>query len=129
MDDRQSILSSEPEVGAKPSRSGQDTDQLDASHSTGTDGVGIGPIDPRFLARRTWPLDTPERIFQYHKFAQLMINRIRGGESNDQETKLFTDLINHPDNWQYMVSASGMLPELVEPGYACIRTQEPPLIY
>ncbi|KAI4282342.1 MAG: hypothetical protein L6R38_003022 [Xanthoria sp. 2 TBL-2021] len=116
MDDRQSILSSEPGVGAKPSRSGQDTDQLDASHSTGTDGVGLGPIDPRFLARRTWPLDTPERIFQYHKFVQLMINRIRGGESNDQETKLFADLINHPDNWQYMVPVSGMLPELVEPG-------------
>ncbi|CAO1603655.1 hypothetical protein XANCAGTX0491_007234 [Xanthoria calcicola] len=116
MDDRQSSLSSERDVGAKPSQSGQGTDQLNASPSTDPDGVGLGPIDPRFLARKTWPLDTPERISQYHKFVRLMINRIRAGESNDADSKLFTDLIDHPDDRQYILSTSGMLPELDEPG-------------
>lgn len=129
MDDRQSSLSSERDVGAKPSLSGQDTDQLNASPSTEPDGLGLGPIDPRFLARKTWPLDTPERLSQYHKFVRLMINRIRAGESNDAESKLFKDLIDHPDDRQYILSTAGMLPELDEPGSVFIHTELPLLLY
>ncbi|KAL8848203.1 MAG: hypothetical protein Q9221_006772 [Calogaya cf. arnoldii] len=113
---RQSTLSSEPEVDATSSQSGQEPVQLDASHPMRPVGVEMGPIHPRFLSRKKWPLDNAERIIQYHKFVQLMTHRIRAGESNDEETKLFTELIDYPDNYQYMVPASGMLPELFEPG-------------
>ena len=113
---RQSTLSSEPEVEATSSQSGQEPVQLDASHPMRPVGVEMGPIHPRFLSRKKWPLDNAERIIQYHKFVQLMTHRIRADESNDEETKLFTELIDYPDNYQYMVPASGMLPELFEPG-------------
>ncbi|KAL8868046.1 MAG: hypothetical protein Q9198_008311, partial [Flavoplaca austrocitrina] len=124
MNDWQSTLSSDLEaVQLKPLDSGPHTDRLHASPSTEPTGVGLGPIDPRFLARETWPLHSQERIFQYHKFTQLMIHRIRSGESNDQETKMFIDLIDYPNNEQYLVPASGMLSELVEPGPLKINEQ------
>ncbi|KAL8903426.1 MAG: hypothetical protein Q9171_007404 [Xanthocarpia ochracea] len=105
------------EIDVKASRSEQGTNQLDAPPLTAPLGIGIGPIGPRFLARETWPLDTAEHLIQYHKFVQLMINRLRGGESNNAETNQFVDLIDFPHNWQYMVPALGMLPELNEPGH------------
>ncbi|KAL8648326.1 MAG: hypothetical protein Q9226_006045 [Calogaya cf. arnoldii] len=113
---RQSTSSFEPEVEATQSQSGQELVQVDASHPMKLMGVEMGPIHPRFLSRKKWPLDNAEHIIQYHKFVQLMIHRIRAGESNDEETKLFTELIDYPDNYQYMVPASGMLPELFDPG-------------
>ena len=117
MDDWQSSLSSDLEaVQLQSLDSGPHTDRFHASPSTEPTGVGLGPIDPRFLARKTWPLHNRERIFQYHKFTQLMIHRIRSGESNDPETRKFIDLIDYPNNERYLVPASGMLSELVEPG-------------
>ncbi|KAL8992273.1 MAG: hypothetical protein Q9169_007226 [Polycauliona sp. 2 TL-2023] len=115
--------SSKSKAGANPLGSKQDPKQSDASSSAGSVGIGMGHIEPRFLAREKWPLNTPQRLVQYHKFVQLMINRIRAGESNDEETARFTALIDHSDDWQYMLPACGMLPELGEAGPLATNTQ------
>ncbi|KAL8776357.1 MAG: hypothetical protein Q9213_008299 [Squamulea squamosa] len=120
---RLAILTPELEVNAEASRSEQNTTGFDVSHSTGPLGIGLGPIRSRFLGRERWPLDTPERIFQYRKFVQVMIDRIRGGESNDVETRQFTHLIDFPDGWQYIFPTFKMLSELAEPGPLAMNEQ------
>ncbi|KAL8767404.1 MAG: hypothetical protein Q9209_006094 [Squamulea sp. 1 TL-2023] len=120
---RLSILSPEPEVGAEEWRSERYANEFDASHSTGPTGIGLGPIRSRFFGRERWPIDTPERIFQYRKFVQLMIDRIRGGDSDDVETRQFTNLIDFPDGWQYIFPTFKMLPELTEPGPLAMNEQ------
>ncbi|KAL8694493.1 MAG: hypothetical protein Q9224_003562, partial [Gallowayella concinna] len=116
MDGRLSILSPEPGSGARVSRLDQNENQTYASDPESPPGIGMGPIDPRFLERDTWPLEPPERIHQYRKFVQLMVNRIRAGESDDAETRQFVDLFGGPKYWLYMVPILGFLPELVEFG-------------
>ncbi|KAI4244127.1 MAG: hypothetical protein L6R40_003111 [Gallowayella cf. fulva] len=116
MDSRLSILSPEPELGARTARLEEVTDHSDALDAQTSSGIGLGPIHRRFLERETWPLDPPESILQYRKFVKLMIDRIRAGESNTEELDGFLGLFDTGENWQYMVPVLGMLPELVEPG-------------
>ncbi|KAL8735131.1 MAG: hypothetical protein Q9166_001007 [cf. Caloplaca sp. 2 TL-2023] len=123
MDNRLSVLSPEPGISAKAMQNESVIDWLNTPYSQGPTGVGLGPIEPRFLERKTWPLKIPECISQYWKFVQLVINRIRAGESHSAETGKFLDLLGTGDDWQYILPALGMLPELVEPGL--VRPRSP----
>ncbi|KAL9004144.1 MAG: hypothetical protein Q9188_003014 [Gyalolechia gomerana] len=82
----------------------------------GLTGVGLGPIDAKFLTRQAWPIHNAEQMIQYRKFAQLMIHRIRAGESNDGETERFTNIFDWTNNWIYVFPILGMLPELDDNG-------------
>ncbi|KAL8710595.1 MAG: hypothetical protein Q9220_004819 [cf. Caloplaca sp. 1 TL-2023] len=75
-------------------------------------GKGLGRIDPLCLTKERWPLHTSESIVQYRKFVRLMINRIRIGESNDEETANFLQMSSGREDWTYLAPALGMLPEL-----------------
>ncbi|KAL8833865.1 MAG: hypothetical protein Q9170_004042 [Blastenia crenularia] len=79
-------------------------------------GIGLGPIDPKFLTREAWPLDTSWQLTQYSKFLRLMIHRIRGSESNDDETEYFIHLLDRPGGWNHLASIRELLPELAEHG-------------
>ncbi|KAL8898769.1 MAG: hypothetical protein Q9207_006538 [Kuettlingeria erythrocarpa] len=79
-------------------------------------GIGLGPIDPVFITRDKWPLHKEEGKTQYGKFAQLMVNRIRGGESNEIETKRFTDMFSELEHWPWIAPVLEMLPELDDNG-------------
>ncbi|KAL9026516.1 MAG: hypothetical protein Q9196_004833 [Gyalolechia fulgens] len=79
-------------------------------------GVGLGPIDAKFLTRQAWPIHNAEQMIQYRKFVQLMIHRIRAGESNDGETERFTTIFDWTNNWIYVFPVLGMLPELDDGG-------------
>lgn len=120
MDDRLSILSPPPELAARAMQEEKvnNFNQLSSEpvNIPGLTGVGLGPVDPKFLTREAWPLHTAEQLMQYRKFVQLLINRVRAGESNDAETKRFMDMFNTPNNWIYVIPALGMLPELDKHG-------------
>ncbi len=79
-------------------------------------GIGLGPIDPVFMTRDKWPLHKEEGRTQYGKFAQLMVNRIRGGESNEVETKRFSDMFSRLEHWPWMAPLLELLPELDDNG-------------
>ncbi|KAI4175316.1 MAG: hypothetical protein LQ348_006196 [Seirophora lacunosa] len=79
-------------------------------------GIGMGFIHPNYFTRETWPLHDEKRLMQYRKFVQLMINRIRAGESTDEETERFATMFDNADHWPWMVPALAMLPELDEHG-------------
>ncbi|KAL8712381.1 MAG: hypothetical protein Q9225_006941 [Loekoesia sp. 1 TL-2023] len=120
MDDRLSILSPPPELAARAMQEeiANDFNPLSSGpvNIPGLTGIGLGPIDPKLLTREAWPLHTAEQLIQYRKFVQLLINRVRGGESNDAETERFIDMFNTPSDWIYVIPALGMLPELDEHG-------------
>lgn len=86
------------------------------SVAPGVTGIGMGYIHPDFLSRKSWPLHNEQRQIQYRKFVQLMINRIRAGESLSVETDLFASMFDDADHWPWMVPVLAMLPELDEHG-------------
>ncbi|KAL9598050.1 MAG: hypothetical protein Q9219_004744 [cf. Caloplaca sp. 3 TL-2023] len=79
-------------------------------------GLNLGPIDPKILRREAWPLHTAQEMIQYRKFTRLMINRIRVGESDDEDIGRFTNMFGGVEGWVYALPALGMLPELEENG-------------
>ncbi|KAL9010400.1 MAG: hypothetical protein Q9173_004664 [Seirophora scorigena] len=79
-------------------------------------GIGLGFIHPNYFTRESWPLHDEKRLIQYRKFVQLMINRIRAGESTDVETERFASMFGNADHWPWMVPALAMLPESDEHG-------------
>ncbi|KAI4128034.1 MAG: hypothetical protein LQ338_002925 [Usnochroma carphineum] len=94
-----------------------------ASSEPGLIGTGLGPLDETFLTREAWPLRGAEALVQYHKFVQLMINRIRAGESDNEETERFINMFGTPGHWTWMVPALGMLPELEDDGPFSLNDQ------
>ena len=114
MDDRLSILSPPSDVATNAFLEINYTGPLSAGAlpMAGLPGIGLGPIDPKFFTREAWPLHTAEQLTQYRKFVQLMINRIRAGESNDAETERFLNMADMAEHWVYLVPSFGMLPEL-----------------
>lgn len=120
MADRVSFLSPPPDPIARIMREELWNNKAQRSIDTSSEqvliGIGLGPIDPKYLTREAWSLQGAEALTQYRKFIQLMINRIRGGESNKNETERFTYIFERPAHWTWMIPALGMLPELEEHG-------------
>lgn len=120
MADRVSVLSPPPALIARIMRQELENNMAQqptsASSEPGLIGTGLGPLDETFLTREAWPLRGAEALVQYHKFVQLMINRIRAGESDNEETERFINMFGTPGHWTWMVPALGMLPELEDDG-------------
>lgn len=79
-------------------------------------GIGFGPINPVFITREAWPIHKEQSRTQYGKFTQLMVNRIRGGESNEVEIERFINMFDVLEHWSWMAPLLEMLPELDEHG-------------
>ncbi|KAL8941701.1 MAG: hypothetical protein Q9216_002074 [Gyalolechia sp. 2 TL-2023] len=132
MDNRLSVLSPPPTIAIPAMLAEQEDDinQLETMpfNIRGLTGVGLGPIDAKFLTRQAWPIHNAEQMIQYRKFAQLMIDRIRAGESNDGETERFKSIFDWTSNWIYVFPILGMLPELDDHGPLPMNDQMKTLI-
>ena len=83
------------------------SDKLDSS-----DGRGLGIVSPKNFEPSRWHPTTAEGKVQYFKFVNLILGRIRAGESNINEVHLFFDLLNTDGEPAFWAPVPEFLPVL-----------------
>ena len=76
------------------------------------DGVGLDQIDDKFLDPDQWPINSVAGLRQYRMFVQIMVTRIRAGESNSNEVQGLLDVLEVRENWNNVHEIENLLPEV-----------------